>query len=58
MGVGVELELAEEDRLIKEKWGAGHRKQLEHLLQNRPELVDKAVESTRSIFLAIPLLIA
>lgn len=43
-GVGVELDPHEEDERIKEKWGAGHRKQLEYLLQEHPELVDRAVE--------------
>lgn len=43
-GVGVELDPNEEDKRIKAKWGAGHRKQLEYLLQEHPELVDKAVE--------------
>lgn len=43
-GVGVTFSPEEEDRLIKEKWGAGHRAQLAHLLKERPELVDRAVE--------------
>ena len=40
--VGVELSPDEEDQRIKAKWGAGGRKQLEYLLQEHPELVDKA----------------
>lgn len=43
-GVGVHLEPSEEDRRIKAKWGAGGKKQLEYLLQEHPELVDKAYE--------------
>lgn len=43
-GVGVTFSPKEEARLIKEKWGAGHKVQLAHLLQNHPGLVDKAVE--------------
>ncbi len=42
-GVGVSLDPQEEDNRIKEKWGAGHRAQLEYLLQEHPDLVDKAV---------------
>ncbi|MFI5275437.1 MAG: HAD family hydrolase [Candidatus Saccharimonadales bacterium] len=43
-GVGISLSPEEEDRRIKEKWGAGHRAQLEFLLKVHPNLVDKAVE--------------
>lgn len=43
-GVGVNLTTEEEDRRIKAKWGAGHREQLEELLKEHPELVDRAVE--------------
>lgn len=43
-GVGVSFSAEEEERLIKEKWGAGHRAQLAYLLKEHPELVDKAVE--------------
>lgn len=50
-GVGVTFSPEEEDRLIKEKWGAGHRAQLAHLLRERPELVDKAVEIYQEHFL-------
>lgn len=42
--VGVSLSPAEEDKRIKAKWGAGHREQLEELLKETPELVDRAVE--------------
>jgi len=42
--VGVTFSAEEENKLIKEKWGAGHRAQLTHLLKEHPELVDKAVE--------------
>ncbi len=41
-GVGVSLAPEEEDRRIKAKWGAGGKKQLEYLLQEHPELVEKA----------------
>lgn len=44
VGVGVTLDADEEDNRIKEKWGAGHKAQLEYLLQEHPGLVDKAVE--------------
>jgi HAD superfamily hydrolase (TIGR01509 family) len=43
-GVGVKLDPSEEDRRIKAKWGAGGKKQLEYLLREHPELVDKAFE--------------
>jgi phosphoglycolate phosphatase-like HAD superfamily hydrolase len=43
-GVGITLEPDEEDKRIKEKWGAGHKAQLEHLLREHPDLVDEAVE--------------
>ena len=42
--VGVHLSPEEEDRRIKEKWGSGGKQQLEYLLQEHPELVDKAYE--------------
>lgn len=43
-GVGVHLTAEEEDKRIKAKWGTNHRTQLEELLKENPELVDKAVE--------------
>lgn len=43
-GVGVALDPQEEDRRIRARWGAGHHVQLEYLLQEKPDLVDKAVE--------------
>ncbi len=43
-GVGVHFSAEEEDWLIKEKWGAGHVAQLQHILSRHPELVNKAVE--------------
>jgi HAD superfamily hydrolase (TIGR01509 family) len=43
-GVGVHLTPEEEDRRIKAKWGAGGKKQLEYLLQEHPEFVDKAFQ--------------
>lgn len=43
-GVGVTLDPEEEDERIKEKWGSGHKAQLEYLLKEYPELVPKAVE--------------
>jgi HAD superfamily hydrolase (TIGR01509 family) len=43
-GVGIELTPEEEDKRIKAKWGSGHREQLEELLKENPELVDKAVQ--------------
>jgi HAD superfamily hydrolase (TIGR01509 family) len=43
-GVGVTLDSEEEDRRIKEKWGSGHKAQLEYLLEEDPALVKKAVE--------------
>jgi phosphoglycolate phosphatase-like HAD superfamily hydrolase len=42
--VGVHLDEAEEDRRIKARWGAGGLKQLELLLQEKPELVERAYE--------------
>lgn len=41
-GVGVSLSPEEEDRRIKARWGAGGKKQLEYLLQENPELVERA----------------
>jgi HAD superfamily hydrolase (TIGR01509 family) len=41
-GVSVTLKPEEEDRRIREKWGAGGKRQLEYLLQEHPELVDEA----------------
>ena len=43
-GVGVSLTPEKEDLRIKAKWGAGHRTQLEYLLKEHPQLVDRAVE--------------
>jgi phosphoglycolate phosphatase-like HAD superfamily hydrolase len=40
--VGVTLTPEEEDLRIKARWGAGGEKQLEYLLQEHPELVEKA----------------
>lgn len=42
--VGVKLDPEEEDRRIKTKWGAGGEKQLEYLLKEHPDLVNKAYE--------------
>jgi phosphoglycolate phosphatase len=42
--VGINLTLEEEDKRIKAKWGTNHRVQLEELLKEHPELVDKAVK--------------
>ena len=44
LGVGATLDPDEVDKRIKAKWGAGHKAQLEYLLQEQPALVDKAVE--------------
>jgi len=43
-GVDITLTPDEEDKRIKAKWGAGHREQLEELLKEHPELVNKAVQ--------------
>ncbi len=43
-GVGAALTSEEEERRIKEKWGAGHEAQLKYLLKEHPELVPKAVQ--------------
>jgi HAD superfamily hydrolase (TIGR01509 family) len=42
--VGVHLPPEEEDRRIKEKWGVSDREEVEYLLQEHPELIDKAYE--------------
>lgn len=44
IGVGVELDPAEEERRIASKWGSPHRIELEALLVENPELVDEAVK--------------
>jgi len=43
-GVGAILSPEEEERRIKEKWGAGHVAQLRFLLKEQSELVPKAVQ--------------
>jgi phosphoglycolate phosphatase-like HAD superfamily hydrolase len=44
LGVGVKLPLEEEDRRIRVKWGSGHAAQLQDLLREHPDLVDRAIE--------------
>lgn len=44
VGVGVNLPPEIEKARIVEKWGAGHAKQLEYLLEDHPELIPKAIE--------------
>lgn len=43
-GVSVALSAEEEEERIRAKWGSGHAAQLQFLLQERPELVARAVE--------------
>jgi phosphoglycolate phosphatase-like HAD superfamily hydrolase len=43
-GVGVALTPEEEIKRIKAKWGTSHLEELKELLQEHPELVDRAVE--------------
>ncbi len=43
-GVGVSLSLEEEKRRIDSKWGSPHRQEIEALLIEHPELVEKAIE--------------
>lgn len=42
-GVGISLAPEEEDKRIKAKWGTNHRTQLEELLKEHPQLVNRAV---------------
>ncbi len=44
LGVGVYLPAKAEQKRIKAKWGTTHRMELEELLKEHPELVDKAVQ--------------
>lgn len=41
--VGVKLSPAKEEARIKAKWGAGYKRQLEYILKEYPELVERAV---------------
>lgn len=43
-GVGVELDPDVEKQRIAARWGSGHREEIIELLQEHPELVDKACE--------------
>lgn len=43
-GVGIELDPEIERQRIAAKWGSGHREEIAELLQEHPELVDKASE--------------
>ncbi|HMH70353.1 MAG TPA: HAD-IA family hydrolase [Candidatus Saccharimonadales bacterium] len=42
-GVGVQLEPEEENKRIRAKWGSGHAAQLQDLLREHPQLVEKAI---------------
>lgn len=52
--VGVKLDPAEEDKLIKDKWGAGHKAQLKYILEHvgKPELLEKANKAYEDHFYA------
>lgn len=49
IGVGVFLSPEEEERRIVKKWGRSHREELGALLEEYPELVDKACEIYESL---------
>lgn len=49
-GVDVDLGVEKEDAIIKEYWGKGHRKELEMLLIEYPERVEKACKLYEQAF--------
>lgn len=48
--VNINLGYEEEDRRIREKWGAGHEAQIRFLLMEKPELVGRAVQEYEKAF--------